>query len=247
MALWMDKGSEPLTETEVADLQAIAALKESTAIELKAIVSAIEDRNLKIGKASFQELTGSKKPILDKDNILHWPVLILYADIMTSDIIEDFCETDMFSEHLDMISFVIHTCVLPNMFLESAPPLPWDKENNYTRDAVELYYEAGSEVCLSKKEILRSLLEGTAGSHLESLGDNVKHAEGDSLDHGTSAGSRGPSKWVKVNEKRTLYDVLKELDFVIPGIPVFYIVSKSSSFYKDFRAGKWTPPRLHGE
>ncbi|GMP90531.1 hypothetical protein CsSME_00041614 [Camellia sinensis var. sinensis] len=35
MALWMDKGSEPLTETEVADLQAIAALKESTAIELK--------------------------------------------------------------------------------------------------------------------------------------------------------------------------------------------------------------------
>ncbi|GMP90529.1 hypothetical protein CsSME_00041614 [Camellia sinensis var. sinensis] len=202
--------------------------------EAKAIVSAIEDRNLKIGKASFQELTGSKKPILDKDNILHWPVLILYAEIMTSDIIEDFCETDMFSEHLDM------------MFLESAPPLPWDKENNYTRDAVELYYEAGSEVCLSKKEILRSLLEGIAGSHLESLGDNVKHAEGDSLDHGTSAG-RGPSKWVKVNEKRTLYDVLKELDFVIPGIPVFYIVSKSSSFYKDFRAGKWTPPRLHGE
>lgn len=35
MALWMDKGSEPLTESEVADLQAIAALKESTAIELK--------------------------------------------------------------------------------------------------------------------------------------------------------------------------------------------------------------------
>ncbi|KAL7172670.1 hypothetical protein ACSBR2_032198 [Camellia fascicularis] len=375
MALWMDKGSEPLTESEVADLQAIAALKESTAIELKekgneyvkmgkkhysdaidcytrainqnvlsdsensilfsnrahvnllmgnyrralvdakeaiklcptnikalyravkaslslnllseakqycekglqqspdneelrkldrqidlqkseyerreaqiskavaeakAIVCAIEDRNLKIGKASFQELTGSKKPILDKDNILHWPVLILYAEIMTSDIIEDFCETDMFSEHLDMISFLL------NMFLESAPPLPWDKENNYTRDAVELYYEAGSEVCLSKKEILRSLLEGTAGSHLESLGDNVKHAEGDSLDHSTSAG-RGPSKWVKVNEKRTLYDVLKEPDFVIPGIPVFYIVSKSSSFYKDFRAGKWTPPRLHDE
>lgn len=27
------------------------------------------------------------------------------------------------------------------MFSEGCPPLPWDKENAYTRDAVELYYE----------------------------------------------------------------------------------------------------------
>ena len=31
----MEKGSEPLTESEKADLDAIAALKESAAIELK--------------------------------------------------------------------------------------------------------------------------------------------------------------------------------------------------------------------
>lgn len=30
---------------------------------------------------------------------------------------------------------------LPNMFSESAPPLPWDEEHNYARDAVEIYYE----------------------------------------------------------------------------------------------------------
>lgn len=84
---------------------------------MQGIVSAIEDRNLKIGKASFQELTGSKKPILDEDNILHWPVVLLYAEVMTSDIIEDFCETDMFSAHLDMISsdivyvLFVHGCV----------------------------------------------------------------------------------------------------------------------------------------
>ncbi|CAK8571711.1 unnamed protein product [Lathyrus sativus] len=35
MALWMEKGSEPLTETEKADLEAIAAIKESSAFELK--------------------------------------------------------------------------------------------------------------------------------------------------------------------------------------------------------------------
>lgn len=35
MALWMEKGSEPLTESEKADLEAIAALKESAAVEFK--------------------------------------------------------------------------------------------------------------------------------------------------------------------------------------------------------------------
>ena len=37
MALWMESGSEPLTETEKADLDAINALKESAAIELKVL------------------------------------------------------------------------------------------------------------------------------------------------------------------------------------------------------------------
>lgn len=57
-----------------------------------------------MGKAMYRELTGLKKPVLDKDNILHWPVLLLYAEVMSSDFIEDFCETDMFSAHLDLIS-----------------------------------------------------------------------------------------------------------------------------------------------
>lgn len=35
MALWMEAGSEPKTDSETADLDAIAALKESAAIELK--------------------------------------------------------------------------------------------------------------------------------------------------------------------------------------------------------------------
>lgn len=72
---------------------------------LQDLVSAMEDRGFKIGKAIFQELTGLRKPTLDKNNIVHCPVLLLYAEVMSSDFIEDFCETDMFSAHLDMISF----------------------------------------------------------------------------------------------------------------------------------------------
>lgn len=73
---------------------------------LQELLSAFEDRRIKLGKAMYEELTGIKKPVLDKSNILHWPVLLLYAEVMSSDIIEDFCETDMFSIHLDMISLL---------------------------------------------------------------------------------------------------------------------------------------------
>ncbi|PQQ20004.1 tetratricopeptide repeat protein 4 homolog [Prunus yedoensis var. nudiflora] len=48
--------------------------------EVKDLVSAIESRGLKIGKAMYQELTGLRKPVLDKNNILNWPVLLLYAE-----------------------------------------------------------------------------------------------------------------------------------------------------------------------
>ncbi|KAL4337098.1 hypothetical protein AHAS_Ahas12G0076200 [Arachis hypogaea] len=144
--------------------------------EAEELVSAIENRGLKIGKAMYRELTGLKKPVLDKNNILHWPVLLLYAEVMSSDFIEDL----------------------------SDQPLPWDVENNYKRDFVELYYEAGSGVRLSKEKLLHCLLEGTAASHVS---DEEKDAVED-FKHG--AGSR---KWIKVNEKKMLQDILKEPNF----------------------------------
>ncbi|KAM1007387.1 hypothetical protein COP2_004090 [Malus domestica] len=181
--------------------------------EAKDLVSAIEGRGMKLGKAMYRELTGLRKPVLDKNNMLHWPVLLLYAEVMSSDFIEDFY---------------------------SCPPLSWDQEHNYTRDAIELYYEAGSGVSLSKTEILHCLLEGTPASNVESINGEQKDANENS--NGGSSAGKGSSKWVKVNEKRTLHDVLKEPNFIVPGIPVFYVVSKRSSFHKEFKAGNWAPP-----
>ncbi|CAH2038970.1 unnamed protein product [Thlaspi arvense] len=222
-------------------------------VEAKACLSAFEDRGVKIGKAMYRELTGLKKPVLDKNNILHWPVLLLYAEAMTSDFVEDFCETD----------------IAVNMFSEDNPPLPWDKNNDYTRDVIELYYEvinssyaietrvsavepsgfrflyhcdilerASSGTPLPRSRVLQYLLEGTKGSQAETTGE-----EDTSLPKTLSNLKGGRSSgMVKVNERRTLHDVLKEPNFVIPEIPVFYIVSKRSKFYQDFAAGKWSPP-----
>uniref|UniRef100_A0A803PGF7 Cns1/TTC4 wheel domain-containing protein n=1 Tax=Cannabis sativa TaxID=3483 RepID=A0A803PGF7_CANSA len=173
--------------------------------EAKDLLSAIESRGYKIGKPMFRDLIGPRKPFMDKNKMVHWPVLLLYAEVMS----------------------------------KSAPPLPWDTENNYTREAIELYYEAASGVCLPKKKILQYLLEGTPASNVEDIGDDDKDAAEDA-NLGISAGS---SKWIKVNERRTLHNVLKEPNFIIQGIPVFYVVSKKSiDFYRKFKAGLWTLP-----
>ncbi|CAI0385971.1 unnamed protein product [Linum tenue] len=137
----------------------------------KDLVSAFGDRGLKMGKAMYRELTGLKKPVLDKNKIMHWPVLFLYAEVMYSNFIEDFCEMDTFSMHLDM------------MYSESSPPLPWDTENNYTREEIELYYEVGSGVCLPETKVLQYLLEGTAGANIE-----CEKEEKDTSEHGFSRG-----------------------------------------------------------
>lgn len=194
----------------------------------KDLASAIENRGIQLGNAMYQELTGLRKPVLDKNNILHWPVLILYPEVMSSDFIEDFCETETFSFHLDM------------MFSESCPPLPWDKENAYTRDALELYYETAAGDSSTRADVLRFLLEGTAGS-LAEIGSDEKKDRSE-LSNSEFYAGKHPKKWVKVNEKKTLHDVLKQPDLIVPRIPVFYIVSKRSGFYKEFKAGKWSLP-----
>ncbi|KAE8668787.1 Tetratricopeptide repeat (TPR)-like superfamily protein isoform 3 [Hibiscus syriacus] len=86
-------------------------------VEAKGLVSATEDRRLKLGNAMHRELTGLRNPVLDKNRILHWHVLLLYAEVMSCDFIEDFCETDMFSAHLDIISVLLLSFMNQNAYL----------------------------------------------------------------------------------------------------------------------------------
>ncbi|KAJ1293588.1 hypothetical protein BS78_01G080200 [Paspalum vaginatum] len=204
--------------------QAIAAAKD--------LAAAIEKRGVKLGKATYQELTGVKKPKLDEQGVLHWPVLLLYPEVMSSDFIEDFQDTDTFSPHLDV------------MFSESSPPLPWDENHAYTRDTIELYYQGDFGEPVSKGEVLRYLLEGTVDPKV--LPDNLLDGEDEELDRSKSntiASSReGSNKWIKVKEGKTLQEVLKNKDYIVPAIPVFFVVSRKSTFYKDFKAGNWSLP-----
>nr|XP_048336323.1 tetratricopeptide repeat protein 4 homolog isoform X3 [Ziziphus jujuba var. spinosa] len=106
----------------------------AAAEEAKELLSVIVKRGYKIGKPMLREITRSRKPVWDKNkNNIHWPVLLLFPEVMACDFIEDFCDTDMFSSHLDIMFSEIH---LPQLL---------DKQNNYTREAVEVYYEAKEE------------------------------------------------------------------------------------------------------
>ncbi|CAM8973588.1 unnamed protein product [Rhodiola kirilowii] len=184
------------------------------------LVSAFDSRGYKIGKASYLELTGLRKPVLDESGILHWPVLLLYAEVMS----------------------------------KSSPPLPWDAKHNYTRESIELYFEAGSGVGLEKKKLMHYLLQGTVASNVEDfVSDDKSYSENSNRQLHAGDGS---SKWVKVNERRTLHEVLKASNFITPGIPgklysstfrslnhhPAQINASSTSFYKEFKAGRWMPP-----
>ncbi|KAK9082908.1 hypothetical protein Scep_029379 [Stephania cephalantha] len=195
-------------EIEVA--KSVAAAKD--------LVSVIMNRGLRLGKPMYEELSGKRKPMLDKDNVLHWPVVFLYAEVMSSDLIEDF------------VRLTCSRSALDKNRREGVSVSPHGKDPTYRREVPNLFFECNLAMLMGKKDVDCWTLEGsgtawTSGGGL--VGDNI---------------GRGPVKYVKVNEKKTLLDVLRHPQLVIPGIPVFYVVSKKSSFYKEFKTGNWSAP-----
>ncbi|KAG6785443.1 hypothetical protein POTOM_011174 [Populus tomentosa] len=289
MALWMEAGSEPKTESEIADLQAISALKHSTALELK------EKGNeyVKMGKKHYSDAIEcytraiNQEALSDSDNSIVYsnrahvnlllgnyrraltdaqeaiklcPTNAMYRAAKASLSLSLLVEAKSFSENglkqdpdneeLKKLAKQINLVKMEHdkreaevsKALSEAKDLLSAIEDRGLKvgkamfgELVGLRKPAGSGVPLSKKKILHYLLDGTLGANVESVDEEKDAIES----HGSGKGS---SKWVKVNEKRMLCDVLKEPDFIISGIPVFYVVSKRSSFYKEFKAGKWSLP-----
>lgn len=56
----------------------------------------------------------------------------------------------------------------------------------------------------------------------------------DSSEEGPSRYGPKAAGWVKVDEKWTLADALAREDHVVPGIPVFFVLSKGSDFRQRF-------------
>ncbi|MCO5580683.1 hypothetical protein L7F22_034553 [Adiantum nelumboides] len=107
---------------------------------------------------------------------------------------------------------------------------PWDVCQNYTREKVQLFYKAKVGPKLSKMQMLCYLLEG------KNIPDYIRNS--DDKNNNNSETDNSSHQWVQVSEKSSLHNVLAKKDHVIPGIPVFYVLSKGSEFFKEFFSGR---------
>ncbi|CAI5487401.1 unnamed protein product [Closterium sp. Naga37s-1] len=146
-------------ESKLAVLQAAAA--RSTAIRSKAerLAACITQRGVRMGRAAYKALSGARKPWVDETGTVHWPVVVVYPEVMGSDLIEDACETDTLGAHVR------------EMFGAHTPPLEWDTAGAYSADAVQLFLRTSAVPAVASAALPRALLEDAAG-----LTDEDNHA-----------------------------------------------------------------------
>lgn len=109
--------------------------KKKAAVEKKKLLEAIKERNITLIVdqgiiENEEELSMSSNPVapivhFDGERLV-WPVLLLYPEYETSDIIENFHEDHMFEEELTEI-FSNHA--------------DWDVDHKYTLSTIHMYYE----------------------------------------------------------------------------------------------------------
>ncbi|KAH7316173.1 hypothetical protein KP509_21G081100 [Ceratopteris richardii] len=208
-----------IIENKAKESAAADAERASKVAKAQVLASIILDRGVSVGNPDYEENTAHRRPWLDDSKLLHWPVLLLYPESMASDFIEDFCEFDTFAAHLD------------NIFGPDVASPAWDSKCNYTREKVRLFYKSNKGPKLSKGQLLGYLLEG------KSLPTEIKDVE--DINDNDSQPYKYLHEWKIVPEKSSLHDILARKDHIIPGIPVFYVLSKGSSFYDDFLSGHW--------
>ena len=171
------------------------------------LADALLDRGWRIGRPQFG--IGDRKPRLEGGEF-RWPVLFFYPEAsMQNDAIEDFGEFDTFGAHLDVL------------FGEDAPELAWDTEHQYTRSSVEVYYLSNAAKAIDRNQLIEALYGGWPSI----------------VDEGPERYGSRSARWVRVMDKQSLGDVLESSDYVIPGVPVFFILSHTTPFKDTFLDG----------
>lgn len=104
------------------------------------VVKAIKDHKIRVWKCDGEadidlsklepNLPGADDAIVHiKDGLLYWPVLFLYPEYQMTDLVKD-CP-----ENVPLMSQ-----------LQQVFPAPWDKENTYSCNSVNVYYEGYDEL-----------------------------------------------------------------------------------------------------
>lgn len=194
-------------ETDAAEA-AETARQHAMRAPARALADALLSRGWAIGRPQFG--VGDRKPTLE-GNEVRWPVLFFYPEAsMTSDAVEDFGEHDPIGAHLDL------------MYGPEAPPLEWDVERSYGREAIEVYYLSHAARPIGREALTEALHGGWP-----------RVAEEGPERYGPRAAG-----WVRVDEGWTLGEMLAREDHVAPGIPVMFVLAKGTPFRVRFLEGE---------
>ena len=101
-----------------------------------------------------------------------------------------------------------------------APPLPWDTERAYRRDTVELWYLSHAARPLDVNHLTEILYGGWPAEV--------------AADEGPQRYGKDRACWVRVPEDKTLAETLGQPDYVVPGIPVFFLLATGTAYRERF-------------
>mmetsp|Transcript_5221 Transcript_5221/g.7981 ORF Transcript_5221/g.7981 Transcript_5221/m.7981 type:complete len:453 (+) Transcript_5221:73-1431(+) len=149
---------------------------------------------------------GFPRPGLENDS-MQWPVMVMYPESMQSEYIMSFDLEHTFRMHLEQM--------FPETAAECQPGnpqlAPWDTEGAYSLDSIEIYFEE-RYVQPFKMDKMWAAQYGKVSQK----DDFKKRCR------------------VRVKLDTSLKKCLQDSQYVVPGIPTFYVVSnRSSKYYND--------------
>ncbi|KAK9813825.1 hypothetical protein WJX73_000343 [Symbiochloris irregularis] len=189
-----------------AEARTQAAKQLASQMPAKKLALALLGRGWQIGRPQLH--IGDRKPYLDEQSVVHWPVLFMYPEPMQMDAVEDVAETDPLAAHLDV------------MFPPDGSNAPeWDSQHAYQRDSLQLYYLSNAATPLPVEQ----LTEVLHGGWPEGIQEEGPKRYGPKAAH-----------WIAIDDACSLKDILDRKDYVVPGVPVFFVVARDSEFQTRF-------------
>ncbi len=113
----------------------------------------------------------------------------------------------------------LHSAHLDTMFAPDAPPLEWDDTRAYTRNNLDLFYLSHGATPLDEDQLTEALYGGWPA---------------DVHDEGPNAYGNKAARWRRIQEGVTLQGLLGREDYVVPGIPVVFVVARGTPYYDQF-------------
>ena len=166
-------------------------------------------------RSSAGMIGGAPLPVVspdEKDGVflpMLWASLFIYPEHSQTDYVSSFRDDTTFAEQL--------INMFPPTINEASPRTlaPWDRRGEYTLDSLEVYFE---ERYVTPYDMSKPW-EGQYEKRLENENEVTDYSK---------------KHWVKVDMNCMLGEVLIHPNYVVPGIPMFYVVSKRSEYYSQF-------------